>query len=89
LNALRHGAFAVLPAIPHLGETAAGWAAFRAAVVADLDPAGAVEAALAGRAAHLLWRLQRVAAIDAAAGAVAGDLVAGWRRRRAPDGIRS
>lgn len=43
-------------------------------MVADLDPTGPVETALAGRAAHLLWRLQRVAAIDAAAGAATAGL---------------
>jgi hypothetical protein len=66
--------FAELAVVPQLGETAAGWEAFRDAVVADFDPSGPVEAALAGRAAHLLWRLQRVAAIDTAAGAVAAEL---------------
>jgi hypothetical protein len=71
LNALRHGAFAELAVVPQLGETAGAWAAFRDAVVADLGPAGPVEAALAGRAAHLLWRLQRVAAIDAATALIA------------------
>jgi hypothetical protein len=74
LNALRHGAFAELAVIPQLGETAAGWFTFRAGVVRDLDPHGPLEQALAGRAAHLLWRLQRVAGIDASAGAVAAEL---------------
>jgi hypothetical protein len=74
LNALRHGAFAELAVVPQLGETAEAWASFRDAVVHDLGPVGPVEQALAGRAAHLLWRLQRVAAIDAAAGTIAADL---------------
>jgi hypothetical protein len=73
-NALKHGLFAVLPAVPQLGETAEAWASFRAAVVHDLGPVGPVEQALAGRAAHLLWRLQRVAAIDASAGLIAAEL---------------
>jgi hypothetical protein len=47
---------------------------FRDGIVRDLDPVGPVEQALACRAAHLLWRLQRVATIDASAGAIAADL---------------
>jgi hypothetical protein len=74
LNALRHGAFAELAVVPQLGETLTGWMDFRDAVVRDLGPVGPVEQALARRAAHLLWRLQRVAAIDAASGLIAADL---------------
>jgi hypothetical protein len=74
LNALRHGVFAELTVVPQLGETAEGWAAFRDALVHDLDPAGPVQSALAGRAAHLLWQLQRLAMIEAAAGQIAAEL---------------
>jgi hypothetical protein len=74
LNALRHGAFAELSVIPQLGETAEAWAVFRDAVFRDLEPVGAVQMALAGRAAHLLWQLQRLAMIEAAAGQIATEL---------------
>ena len=61
-NAVKHGLYATAALLPALGETAAGWDAHRAAVVADLDPHGAAEHALAERVAWLLWRQRRVAA---------------------------
>ena len=49
-----------LPALPYV-ERAADCEAHRAALLADLAPEGALEAALAERPALLLWRLDRVA----------------------------
>jgi hypothetical protein len=57
-NALRHGLRALQTVVP--GEEPAEWEAHRAAVVADLDPQGAVELALAEQVAEKLWRLGRV-----------------------------
>jgi hypothetical protein len=51
------------PILP--GEDAAAWDAFRAAIVADLDPGSALEAELAERVAVQLWRLRRVARYEA------------------------
>ena len=57
-NALTHGLTSNAPTIP--GETVEAWESHRAAIVASLDPVGALETALAERAALLLWRLNRV-----------------------------
>ena len=57
-NALTHGLTSNAPTIP--GETVEAWQDHRAAIVASLDPVGALETALAERAALLLWRLNRV-----------------------------
>lgn len=57
-NALRHGLTSNAPTIP--GETVEAWQAHRAGIVGDLAPVGALESALADRAALLLWRLHRV-----------------------------
>jgi hypothetical protein len=74
-NALKGGLFSRLLVLEGLGESAAEFDAFRAAVVADLGAAGAVERGLADRAAELLWRLRRVARHEAAVmAAAAGDL---------------
>ena len=63
-NALRHGLTAecivVLP-----DEDADAFERLRAGVIADLAPAGALQEVLAERAAVLLWRLDRVARMEA------------------------
>ena len=63
-NALRHGLAAartvVLP-----DEDAGAFARFRHDVIADLDPQDTLQAALAGRIALLLWRLDRAARLEA------------------------
>lgn len=66
-NEPAHGLFASPPVAPAPGESADAWAAFRAAVVADLAPDGGFEAVLAARAASLLWRLDRATRAAAAA----------------------
>ena len=62
-NATRHGLRSERPVVP--GEDAAAWDAFRAAIVADLGPANALERELAERVALQLWRLRRVARYEA------------------------
>ncbi len=57
LNALRHGLSSDTTIIP--GETEGAWVRFRARVLADVAPEGAIEAALAVRIAEVTWRLQR------------------------------
>src|SRR5262245_54215125 len=57
-NALRHGLRALQTVIP--GEEPAEWEIHRDAVLADLDPQGALETALAEQVAAKLWRLARV-----------------------------
>src|SRR4051794_19377511 len=74
-NAVKAGLFSRLLVLPSLGESAAEMDAFRAAVVADLSPDGAVEQELADRVAGIMWRLRRVARYEAAAmAATAGEL---------------
>jgi hypothetical protein len=63
LNAVRHGISARHAVIPGV-ERAEDWEAHRAAVLASVAAEGALEIALAERAAHALWRLQRVAAYE-------------------------
>jgi hypothetical protein len=58
MNAVRHGLRALQTVVP--GENADDWEAHRDAIEADLDPHGAVEAALAEQVAVKLWRLGRV-----------------------------
>src|SRR4051812_6406004 len=58
LNACSHGLRAAEPVVP--GETPADWEAPRSAIVPDLDPAGAIEIALAEQVASKLWRLGRI-----------------------------
>jgi hypothetical protein len=62
-NAHRHGLRSLEVVVP--GEDLDAWEAYRAAVVDDLDPAGALETALAEQAAAKLWRLGRVACHEA------------------------
>ena len=59
-NALTHGLTSNAPVVFAAGETVEGWQDHRAAIVGDLAPVGALETALAERAALLLWRLNRV-----------------------------
>jgi hypothetical protein len=58
-NRVTHGLRSARVVVPGL-EDPALWEAHRAAVLDDLRPVGALEAALAGRVAELLWRLGRV-----------------------------
>jgi hypothetical protein len=67
-NALKHGCRAWSPALGP-GESTAEWAAFSRAVIDDLAPATPLQAMWAGRAALLMWRLQRAAAARAACAA--------------------
>jgi hypothetical protein len=59
-NALKVGLFSRHIVLPVLGESEQEYDAFRAAIGADLDPVGMIEAELAERVAQLLWRLRRV-----------------------------
>jgi hypothetical protein len=74
-NALRHGLRALQAVVP--GEDPDEWEAHRAAVAADLAPAGAVELALVDQVAAKLWRLGRVIRheVDLTANAQAADEV--------------
>jgi hypothetical protein len=63
MNALRHGISARHVVIPGL-ERAEDWETHRAALVTSLAPEGALEAELAERVAHALWRLRRVTAYE-------------------------
>jgi hypothetical protein len=83
-NAVRHGAFALLPVVPGM-ERAEDWEAHRAGILASLAPAGALEICLAERAALLLWRLARVARYETAAVAVALDEAADEAAPPPPD----
>ena len=47
------------------GESAEAFAAFEAALVADLAPEGALQTLLAGRIARAAWRLERAERIEA------------------------
>jgi hypothetical protein len=81
LNALKHGLRSSRPVVTGM-ESAEGWESHRVAVVEDLAPMGAVETALAERAALYLWRLGRVldhetALIETGRAATAGDIAAG------------
>ena len=63
-NALRHGLTAeILVLLPD--EDGDAFERLRAGVIADLAPAGALQEVLAERAAVLLWRLDRVARMEA------------------------
>src|SRR5205807_2233012 len=80
-NALKHGLRSPRPVVTGL-ESAEQWEVHREAIVADLAPVGAVEAALAERAALYLWRLGRCAdhettLIEVGRDAAAQDLRAG------------
>jgi hypothetical protein len=59
-NNTRHGLRATTPVIPRL-ESLEAWEQHRAATIAGLAPATALEEALAERVALILWRLDRVA----------------------------
>jgi hypothetical protein len=67
MNAVRHGLRALETVVP--GENPDDWEAHRNEIAADLDPHGAVEAALAEQVAAKLWRLGRVVRHE-------GDLIA-------------
>jgi hypothetical protein len=63
-NALKHGLRAEKYVVVD-GESAAAFAAFEAALVADLAPQGALQTLLAGRIARAAWRLERAERIEA------------------------
>jgi hypothetical protein len=63
-NALRHGLCAEKFAVVD-GESAEAFAAFEAALIADLAPDGALQTLLAGRIARAAWRLERAERIEA------------------------
>ena len=63
-NALRHGLTAEILVLL-LDEDGDAFERLRAGVIADLAPAGALQEVLAERAAVLLWRLDRVARMEA------------------------
>lgn len=58
-NALQHGIFAEVPVLPDV-EDETVWKQFRADVLEDLEPEGAIESLLAERIASISWRLKRV-----------------------------
>jgi len=58
-NAARHGILSVAPVIPWF-ESEEDWLAFRDGFFEDIKPEGAVQMALADRAAAIMWRLLRV-----------------------------
>jgi hypothetical protein len=63
-NALKHGLCAGHHVVVD-GESAEAFAAFEAALLADLAPAGALQTLLAGRIARAAWRLERAERIEA------------------------
>src|SRR5918996_4515769 len=63
-NALKHGLCAEHHVVVE-GESPEAFAAFEAALVADLAPAGALQMLLAGRIARAAWRLERAERIEA------------------------
>jgi hypothetical protein len=77
LNSLKHG----LTANPAIGvvEDPAGFEQLHGAIAARLHPSDPIEAGLVHRVATCLWRLQRAARIEAAAGSVAARAVAPLR----------
>jgi hypothetical protein len=62
-NALKHGLRAEHFVVVE-GESPEAFAAFEAALVADLAPAGALQTLLAGRIARAAWRLERAERIE-------------------------
>jgi hypothetical protein len=60
-NALKHGLCAGHHVVVE-GESADAFAAFEAALLADLSPQGALQTLLAGRIARAAWRLERIEA---------------------------
>jgi hypothetical protein len=64
-NALKHGMEAQTPLLP--GESPERWRDHREGVLMALGAKGSLETALADRLALTLWRLQRIAACEAAA----------------------
>src|SRR5918996_6299477 len=63
-NALKHGLCAGHHVVVE-GESPEAFAAFEAALVDDLAPAGALQMLLAGRIARAAWRLERAERIEA------------------------
>jgi hypothetical protein len=66
-NALMHGLCAEHHVVVE-GESPEKFAAFEAALVADLAPAGALQTLLAGRIARAAWRLERAECLAAGTG---------------------
>ncbi len=65
-NAVKHGLFARMPVLPKF-ESEEEWQEHLRLVLAELQPVGHLESALATRIATLLWRLQRVARYEGSA----------------------
>lgn len=63
-NAVRHGLYTSV-IVASAWEAEDDWCRFHDATVGSLTPEGALEVALASRAAALLWRLRRVPAAEA------------------------
>jgi hypothetical protein len=82
-NRVVHGLRSSRVVVPGL-EDPAQWAAHRDAILADLQPVGALELALALRVAETLWRLGRVVDAETAAVAAHRDEA---RRASAPDDL--
>ena len=66
LNAVRHAVLSQSPVIPEV-ETEEDWQAHRARLFQDLEPHGALEAALVERIALTLWQHQRLIRFQRAA----------------------
>jgi hypothetical protein len=66
-NALKHGLCAGHHVVVE-GESPEAFAAFEAALVDDLAPAGALQKLLAGRIARAAWRLERAERLAAGTG---------------------
>jgi len=62
-NATQHGLLSATPNLP--GEDPAAFEGFLHAVLADQQPAGAVQTMLVERIAHLQWKLKRLPQIEA------------------------
>src|SRR5262245_43990759 len=82
-NALRHGVYSVLPAVPGL-EWSEDWETHRDGIFRSLGPEGTVEGALAERVALCFWRLTRVHHYETAITAVGLERIEEQLRPRPP-----
>jgi hypothetical protein len=82
-NALRHGTFSTLAAIPDL-ERHEDWEAHHAGLFKSLMPVGALEEALAERVALCLWRLNRIHRYETAITSVGLERIEEQLRPRRP-----
>jgi hypothetical protein len=84
-NSLRHGLTAAAIVLP--SEYEDDWTSFHEEVRVRFDAEGPVEVALASRVAELLWRLRRVARVEAqsvSVGQMRRDVIAYDRTQTAP-----